>query len=328
MNRAMIDSSQRTIDYLRISITDRCNERCLYCLPEGFTDWKERAEILTFEEILHVARLAVRLGFRNFRVTGGEPLVRRDVDKFLAELIALPGVEHVGLSTNATRISGMAGTLAKAGLRSMNVSLDAIDPEIYGRVTGGRLADVLGGIESALRAGIDQIKLNAVLMRGVNEKQIWPLIEYAAEHGLLIRFIELMPVTFTDVLTEENFFPIAEAKRLIAERTTMVVETKRLGFGPAAYYRLPAFGVSVGFIGAMTNLHFCESCSKMRLTADGKIRPCLGNHEEVDLKPALRPSIDDAALEELFREAVRRKPLEHSFRDQYQPGRVMTAIGG
>ena len=324
----MIDSSLRTIDYLRISVTDRCNERCLYCLPEGFTEWKERAEILTFEEILRVVRLSVRLGFRNFRVTGGEPLVRREVDKFIAELIAIPGVEHVGLSTNATRMSAMASTLANAGLRSMNVSLDAIDPEIYGRVTGGRLADVLGGIESALRAGIDKIKLNAVLMRGVNEHQIWPLIEYAAEHSLPIRFIELMPVTFTEVLSEENFFPIAEAKRVIADHTAMVPETTRFGFGPATYYKLPDLGVSVGFIGAMTNLHFCETCSKMRLTADGKIRPCLGNHEEVDLKPALRPVTHEGALEELFLEALRRKPLEHSFRDQYQPGRVMTAIGG
>ena len=324
----MIDRSLRTIDYLRISVTDRCNERCLYCLPEGFTEWKERAEILTFEEILDVARLAVRLGFRNFRVTGGEPLVRRDVDHFLAELIALPGVEHVGLSTNATRMTTLAETLGKAGLRSMNVSLDAVDADLYRRITGGRLADVLGGIQSALSAGINRIKLNTVLMRGVNEEQIWPLLEYAGTLGLPIRFIELMPVTFTEVLTEENFLPIAEAKRRIAERTKMVPDSTPLGFGPAAYYKLPELGISVGFIGAMTNLHFCESCSKMRLTADGKIRPCLGNHEEVDLKPALRPMLDLNALETLFLEALRRKPLEHSFRDQYQPGRVMTAIGG
>ncbi len=324
----MIDSSQRTIDYLRISITDRCNERCLYCLPEGFTDWKERDEILTYEEILNVVRLSVRLGFRNFRVTGGEPLVRRDVDKFLAELIATPGVEHVGLSTNATRVAPLVSSLAQAGLRSMNVSLDAIDPQIYQRVTGGRLTDVITGIESALAAGITKIKLNAVLMRGVNEHQIWPLLHFASEHELPIRFIELMPVTFTEVLNESNFFPIAEAKRLIAARTPMTPETSKLGFGPATYYRLPEFGISVGFIGAMTNLHFCETCSKMRLTADGKIRPCLGNHEEVDLKPALRPVFDELDLEARFLEALRRKPPEHSFRDAYQPGRVMTAIGG
>jgi len=324
----MIDSSQRTIDYLRISITDRCNERCLYCMPEGFSDWKERSEILTYEEILSVVRVAVQLGFSKFRVTGGEPLVRRDVENFLAQLLALEGVEHVGLSTNATRLTSLAPALAAAGLRSMNVSLDAVDAEIYQRVTGGRLAEVIRGIDAALAAGITKIKLNAVLMRGVNEEQIWPLIEFAAARNLPIRFIELMPVTFTEVLNEQNFFPIVEAKRKIAERALMIAEDARLGFGPATYYSLPEFGISVGFIGAMTNLHFCETCSKMRLTADGKIRPCLGNHEEVDLKAALRPFVREEELRELFYEALRRKPVEHSFRDQYQPQRVMTAIGG
>jgi cyclic pyranopterin phosphate synthase len=324
----MIDSSQRKIDYLRISITDRCNERCLYCMPDGFHDWKEREEILTYEEILSVVRVATRLGFRKFRVTGGEPLVRRDVVEFLARLIAMPGVEHVGLSTNATRLSVVATDLAGAGLRSANISLDAIDPEIYRRVTGGRVHEVIDGIDAGLGAGISRIKLNAVLMRGVNEHQLWPLIEFAAARKLPIRFIELMPVTLTEVLDDSNFFPVAEAKRLIAERTALIPETAQLGFGPATYYRAPELGISIGFIGAMTNLHFCETCTKMRLTADGKIRPCLGNHEEVDLQPALRPIASDAAIEELFLEALRRKPAEHSFRDQYQPGRIMTAIGG
>ncbi len=324
----MIDNSQRNIDYLRISITDRCNERCLYCMPDGFHAWKEREEILSYEEIIEVVRVAVRLGFRKFRVTGGEPLVRRDVVEFIARLIGTPGVEHVGLSTNATRLRGLATDLARAGLRHANVSLDAIDPEIYRRVTGGRVQEVIDGIDAALRAGISRIKLNAVLMRGVNEEQLWPLIDFAAERQLPIRFIELMPVTFTEVLNDTNFFPIAEAKRLIAERTLLIPETAQLGFGPATYYRAPELGISVGFIGAMTNLHFCDTCTKMRLTADGKIRPCLGNHEEVDLQPALRPHLNVRFIEELFVEALRRKPAEHSFRDQYQPGRVMTAIGG
>jgi cyclic pyranopterin phosphate synthase len=324
----MIDSSQRKIDYLRISITDRCNERCLYCMPDGFHDWKEREQILSYEEILRVVHVATRLGFRKFRVTGGEPLVRRDVVEFIARLIATPGVEHVGLSTNATRLSAIATDLARAGLRSANISLDAIDPEIYRRVTGGRVQEVIDGIDAGLGAGISRIKLNAVLMRGVNEHQLWPLIEFATARKLPIRFIELMPVSLTEVLDDSNFFPVAEAKRLIAQRTALIAETAQLGFGPATYYRAPELGISIGFIGAMTNLHFCETCTKMRLTADGKIRPCLGNHEEVDLQPALRPVASDAAIEELFLEALRRKPAEHSFRDQYQPGRIMTAIGG
>ena len=324
----MIDPSERKIDYLRISITDRCNERCLYCMPEGFHEWKEREEILSYEEILGVARVAVRLGFRKFRVTGGEPLVRRDVVHFLRELIAMPEVEHVGLSTNATRLPALAKDLADAGLRSANVSLDAVDAAIYRQITGGRVQDVIDGIDAARAAGIARIKLNAVLIRGVNEQQIWPLLEFAAARELPIRFIELMPVSLTDVLDESNFFPIAEAKRQIGQHTELVPETAQLGFGPATYFRAPKLNISIGFIGAITNLHFCETCTKMRLTADGKIRPCLGNHEEVDLISALRPFVSENAIESAFLEALHRKPAEHSFRDQYQPRRIMTAIGG
>ena len=324
----MLDPSRRQIDYLRISITDRCNERCLYCMPAGFHEWKEREQILSYEEILAAVRVAVRLGFRKFRVTGGEPLVRRDVENFIAELVATPGVEHVGLSTNATRLAHLADELARGGLRSANVSLDAIDPAIYRRVTGGRVHEVIDGIDAARAAGISRIKLNTVLMRGVNEDEIWPLLEFAATRRLPIRFIELMPVSLTEVLDESNFLPSAEAKRQISARTTLLPETTQLGFGPATYYRAPQLDISIGFIGAMTNLHFCETCTKMRLTADGKIRPCLGNHEEIDLTTALRPFIEEAEIEARFLEALRRKPAEHSFRDSYRPRRVMTAIGG
>ncbi len=272
--------------------------------------------------------MAVELGMRNFRVTGGEPLVRRDAEKFICELLAIRGVENVGLSTNATRLAAVAEPLARAGLGSVNISLDALEPAIYRRITGGNIADVLAGIEAARAAGIPKIKLNAVLMRGVNEEQIWPLIEFAAARGLILRFIELMPVSLTEMLSEENFFPIAEAKRVIASQTSMVPATTKLGHGPAHYFELPELSATIGFIGAMSDFHFCDTCNKMRLTADGKIRPCLGNHGEVDLKPALRPAIDPAFLRQLFLHALREKPLEHLFREQYQPGRIMTAIGG
>lgn len=318
----------RTVDYLRISITDRCNERCLYCLPEGFKDWKPRSEILSFEEVLDAVRTAVEIGFRKFRVTGGEPLVRQDAEQFIAQLIALPGVEQVSLSTNGTRLAAVANSLATAGLRSVNISLDAVDPVIYQKITGGKFADVLAGIDAAQSAGIAKIKLNAVLMRGVNEAQIWPLVEFAAARKLILRFIELMPVSLTEMLSEENFFPIAEAKKIIAARTQMIADARRHGNGPAHYFQLPELDVTVGFIGALSDLHFCEACNKMRLTAEGKIRPCLGNHGEIDLKPALRPATDALFLRELFLTALREKPPEHSFRNQYQPGRIMTAIGG
>ncbi len=324
----MVENTIRRINYLRISVTDRCNERCLYCLPEGFKDWKPRAEILRFEEILAVVRAAIRLGFQRFRVTGGEPLVRQDVELFIRDLIAEPGVEHVGLSTNGTRLEALAAPLAAAGLRHANISLDTVDAEAYRRITGGRLVDVLAGIHAAQRAGIQHLKLNAVLMRGVNESQIWPLIEFAAANRLVLRFIELMPVSKSEVLDETNFFPVSQAQAVIRERTRLEADPAHYGHGPAVYFRLPEYGVSVGFIGAITNLHFCDACNKMRLTADGKIRPCLGHHLEIDLKPGLRPVVCAERLQAGFVEALRIKPPEHGFRDQYQPQRIMTAIGG
>ena len=324
----MVENTIRRINYLRISVTDRCNERCLYCLPEGFKDWKPQEEILRFEEILAVVRAAIRLGFQRFRVTGGEPLVRQDVELFIRDLIAEPGVEHVGLSTNGTRLEALAAPLAAAGLRHANISLDTVDAEAYRRITGGRLVDVLAGIHAAQRAGIQHLKLNAVLMRGVNESQIWPLIEFAAANRLVLRFIELMPVSKSEVLDETNFFPVSQAQAVIRERTRLEADPAHYGHGPAVYFRLPEYGVSVGFIGAITNLHFCDACNKMRLTADGKIRPCLGHHLEIDLKPGLRPVVCAERLQAGFAEALRIKPPEHGFRDQYQPQRIMAAIGG
>jgi cyclic pyranopterin phosphate synthase len=324
-----MDPFGRKIDYLRISVTDRCNERCLYCMPEGYKGWENKPDHLTAEEIVRIVRVAAGLGFRKFRLTGGEPLVRRDVPEIVRAMTAIPGVESVGLSTNGMKLSGLANNLREAGLRTVNVSLDALDPAIYHRITGGDVARVVSGIRAAMAAGFERVKLNCVLMRGVNEAEIWPLVLFAAEHRLPLRLIELMPLTTTDVLTEKNFLPCGEAMRLLSQKDELVPQPDRkLGHGPAQYYLLKQTGALVGFIGALTNEHFCDSCNKMRLTADGKVRPCLGNHIEVDLRAALRHGVDDIALKELLETALRLKPLEHQFRNQYQPCRPMTAIGG
>jgi cyclic pyranopterin phosphate synthase len=324
-----MDSFGRKIDYLRISVTDRCNERCLYCMPEGYKGWERKTDHLTAEEIVRVVKVAAGLGFRKFRLTGGEPLVRSDVPEIIRSITSIPGVESIGLSTNGTKLAALARIMHDSGLRTANVSLDALSPEIYQRITGGNLAAVLAGIRAALAAGFERVKLNCVLMRGVNEQELWPLALFAAEHGLPLRFIELMPLTRTDVLTEKNFLPIGEAMRLLSQHDELVHQPDcRLGHGPARYYLLKNIGALVGFIGAMTNLHFCEMCNKMRLTADGKIRPCLGDHGEIDLRTTLRHNGDDESLREIFLEALRLKPLDHHFRGQYQPLRPMTAIGG
>ena len=298
-------------------------------MPEGYKGWESKPDHLTADEIVRVVRVAAGLGFRKFRLTGGEPLVRGDVPEIVRAMTAIPGVECVGLSTNGTRLAALAQPLRDAGLRTVNVSLDALDPEIYHRITGGDVTRVLAGIRAAVAAGFECVKLNCVLMRGVNEQEIWPLVLFAAEHSLPLRLIELMPLTTTEVLTEKNFLPCGEAMQMLAQKDELVPQPDRkLGHGPAKYYLLKQTGAMVGFIGALTNEHFCENCNKMRLTADGKVRPCLGNHIEVDLRAALRHDADDAVLKELLKSALRLKPLEHQFRNNYQPCRPMTAIGG
>lgn len=324
-----MDTFGRTIDYLRISVTDRCNERCLYCMPEGYKGWERKPDHLTAEEIIRVVRVAAGMGFRKFRLTGGEPLVRTDLPEIVRTMAVIPGVEHIGISTNGTKLATLAQPLRAAGVGTVNVSLDALDAAVYRRITGGDVTRVLAGIRAAVAAGFERVKLNTVLMRGVNEAELWPLVLFAAEHGLPLRLIELMPITSTDVLTEKNFLPIGEAMELLRQKDELIPQPDwRLGFGPAKYYQLKHTGARVGFIGAMTNLHFCETCNKLRLTADGKVRPCLGDHGEIDLRDALRHASDDATVRQLLQAALQRKPLEHSFRGSYQPCRPMTAIGG
>ena len=324
-----MDPFGRKIDYLRISVTDRCNERCLYCMPEGYKGWESKPDYLTTDEIIRVVRVAAHLGFRKFRLTGGEPLVRPDVPEIVRVMARIPGVESVNLSTNGMKLAALAQPLRDAGLRSVNVSLDALDPVIYHRITGGNVEKVLAGIRVAVAAGFERVKLNCVLMRGVNEQELWPLVLFAAEHGLPLRLIELMPITTTEVLTEKNFLPCGEAMHMLAQKDELTPQPDcKLGHGPARYYLLKQTGALIGFIGALTNEHFCEQCNKMRLTADGKVRPCLGNHIEVDLRAALRQGADDVELRKLVETALQLKPLEHQFRNQYQPCRPMTAIGG
>jgi GTP 3',8-cyclase len=325
----MNDPFQRNVDYLRISVTDRCNERCLYCMPEGYHGWERQADHLTAAELIRVVRVAAGLGFRKFRLTGGEPLLRHDLVEIVQGMHAIPGVEVIGLSTNGTRLAAHAAALHAAGLRTVNISLDALNPELYRQLTGGQVADVLAGIKAAVTAGFERIKLNCVLMRGKTESELWPLVLFAAEHDLPLRFIELMPLSRSEVLTEKHFLPVGEVMQHLREKDHLIPRPdRRIGHGPAKYYQLERTGALVGFIGALTNLDFCEQCNKVRLTADGKIRPCLGDHGEVDLRQALRNGADDTELQAIFTAALRSKPKEHQFRLAYQPLRPMTAIGG
>jgi GTP 3',8-cyclase len=333
----MQDRYGHRISYLRVSITDRCNERCNYCMPQELQEWLPREEILTFEETLRLMRIAADLGVSKVRVTGGEPLTRRDVVDFITRIPEIPGITSIGLSTNGTLLAReiapgklMAGALRAAGVGSVNISLDTLDRAIYSQITGRDFHEqVLRGIDAAMAAGFEQIKLNTVLMRDRNEDQLIPLIEFAASRGLILRFIEMMPVSTTDVLDDNNFMPVGEAKRVIESRYgALIPEAEFRTNGPATYYQVPGRQQRVGFIGAMTNLHFCESCNKLRLTCDGKLRPCLGSYLEFDILTPLRAGASDAELKQLFLDVVDRKPEQHDFRENYQPNRKMIAIGG
>jgi cyclic pyranopterin phosphate synthase len=224
----------------------------------------------------------------------------------------------------------MATALHEAGVQSVNISLDTLDGSVYSRITGRDFhAQVLEGIDAAITARFDQIKLNTVLMRGRNEDQLIPLIEFAAARKLILRFIEMMPVSTTDVLSDDNFMSILEAKRLIESvYGGLIPEAEFRTNGPATYYQVPGRKQRIGFIGAMTNLHFCENCNKLRLTCDGKLRPCLGSYLEFDIMRPLRAGASDEELKQFFLDVVDRKPEQHDFRKNYQPNRKMIAIGG
>lgn len=321
------DPFGRVVDYLRISVTDRCDERCLYCMPEGYRGWARSSDHMTADEIVRVADVATRMGFRKFRLTGGEPLVREDIVEIARRIWDLPGAQTLGISTNGTRLAPLAQDLKRAGVRSVNVSLDAVDGALYRRITGGRLDRVLAGIDAALTAGFEVVKLNCVLMRGINEGEYLPLIEFAAARGMPIRFIELMPVSRADALGPSRFLSVQELMRRLDDEGRLVpLPDFRPGHGPARYYGFEPLGARVGFIGALTTPHFCQTCNKLRLTADGKLRPCLGRHGEVDLLRQLRGAAADP--EDILREAIANKPEDHEFARSYEPGRPMTAIGG
>jgi cyclic pyranopterin phosphate synthase len=356
----MEDRFGHRISYLRVSITDRCNERCTYCMPHELQEWLPREGVLSYEETLRLIRIAADLGVTKLRITGGEPLTRRDVLGFMQQLPMIPRLDDIGISTNGTLLAKpcsrrpvgdvrstsesatgashseaatedtMAQALRAAGVNSVNISLDTLDREAYAQTTGRDfLPQVLDGIDAAIAAGFPLIKLNCVLMRGRNEDQLVPLVEFAAARNLILRFIELMPVSHSNVLDESNFLPIAETRRnLEARYGPLLPEPGFRTNGPSIYYRIAGRDQRIGFIGAMTNLHFCESCNKLRLTCDGKLRPCLGSYLEFDIMKVMRAGAGDAELRQFFLDVVDRKPEQHDFRTNYQPGRMMVAIGG
>ena len=320
----MRDDFGREINYLRISVTDRCNLRCRYCMPEaGYADIIPREEILSFEEIVRVAEAAAKLGIRKIRLTGGEPLVRHNVVDLISKIHEIEGIEEIGITTNGILLPEMAEDLKKAGVTRVNISIDTMDPEKYKRITrGGDLDRVLAGIEAAKKAGLTPVKLNIVALGGFNEDEFGDFIELTRRENYIIRFIELMPIGHADVGDSYGFISNQE----ILSRFPELVPVENEKFSVSDDYRLPDGKGKVGFISALSH-HFCASCNKIRLTSDGKIKPCLHSNEEIDMKGPLAVS-DEAVLEALDR-SIHHKVEHHLLNEGAAPiERDMNKIGG
>lgn len=325
----LVDKYRRLIDYLRISITDRCNLRCVYCMPKGGVSLVEHKEILTYEEIVRVVRIAASLGVRKIRITGGEPLARKNVTYLFSALKGIEGIEDISLTTNGVLLEQYAADLANAGLNRVNVSLDSLRPERYEEITrGGDISRATRGIEAAAKAGLMPLKINMVPIRGFNNDEIEEFARLTLTTPYHVRFIEFMPIGARDFWTKENHVSADEVKAIVGKIGPLLPVRLRRN-GPARYFRFENAPGVIGFISALTH-HFCDECNRLRITADGKLRPCLFSETEIDLKPALRTLQSDLEIERLLRLSIEVKPEGHDIPRRSDLGslRAMSKIGG
>jgi cyclic pyranopterin phosphate synthase len=327
----LVDSFGRAHDNLRISVTDRCNIRCFYCMPESGVQFMERNEILSFEEIERFVRVAVRLGITKLRVTGGEPLVRRDLPVLIRKLAAIPGIQDLALTTNAVLLAEMAEPLYEAGLRRINVHLDTLDRERFLQITRRDDLDrVLAGIEACLRLGYGPVKLNAVAVKGLTEPDIVPLARFSRDRGIEPRFIEFMPLDAQQLWDRNRVLSADEIIQVLSREISPLVDIPdRDPRAPATEYRYADGGGRVGFIASVTR-PFCLNCNRIRLTSDGKLRYCLFAMEETDVKSLLRSDASDDEIARLIRANVQAKWIGHEINSTrfVPPPRPMYAIGG
>ena len=338
MNK-LIDNFGREISYLRVSITDRCNYRCIYCQSEKEFEFIPHQEILRFEEIVEIVQEAVNLGITKVRITGGEPLVRKGIVDFIKKLREIKKLEDISLTTNGFFLPEYAEKLKDAGLNRVNISLDSLQEEKYKKITrGGSLEKALKGIDSALRAGLLPIKINTVLIRGINDDEVEDFVRLALERPLNIRFIEFMPSG--EELKDnykDKFISVQEIKENLAEKYSFRPIDINSGNGPAKYYQIKGGQGTIGFISALSQ-HFCKTCNRIRLTSEGKLRPCLFSNKEIDIKKAIRQLARDKnerflrkkIIRDKLKEAVKLKPEGHklNIKNQENLSFHMSRIGG
>jgi cyclic pyranopterin phosphate synthase len=328
MSATLIDSFGRRIEYVRLSVTDKCNLRCFYCLPRRFRDFAEPAHWMSFDEIERVMRAFGELGVRRVRLTGGEPLLRKRLPELARRIEALPGIEDLSLSTNATLLSQQAQALRDAGVARLNVSLDTLKPERFASITGGTsLEQVLAGLQAATAAGFHPIKINMLALKGINDDEFEDMVEFCLAHGFTLRFIEAMPMGKAGREASRHYLDLQEVQKRLAEKYDLI-PTLVPGGGPARYFRVNGSQLRIGFITPISR-HFCASCNRVRLAVDGTLYLCLGQEHKFELRPLLRAGIGNAELKAALVTAIRCKPERHEFREKpQQVVRFMSVTGG
>jgi cyclic pyranopterin phosphate synthase len=328
MEPSLIDPFRRQIQYVRLSVTDRCDLRCSYCLPQGFRDFEDPEHWLTFDEIERVMQAFTELGVQRVRITGGEPLSRGRLPELVSRLARLPGLHDLSLSTNATRLRRQATALKAAGITRLNVSLDSLNPERFAKITGGgSLDDVLDGLAAAREAGFTPIKINMVVMKGSNDDEIGAMVRFCIEHDFTLRFIETMPMGDTGRTASGQYLDLKEVRHQLEREFTLLPATMQ-GGGPARYVQVDGTALRIGFITPISQ-HFCDTCNRVRVAVDGTLFTCLGQNDQTALRPLLRSGVSLETLKDTIRAAIARKPERHNF--VTEPGKVirfMSYTGG
>jgi len=323
----LTDKFGRTIEYLRLSVTDRCDLRCQYCMPKGHQDFQEPEDWLTIDEVEQVIRVFGQLGTRRIRITGGEPLVRHNIAELATRLATLPGIEDLSLSTNATRLAKHADTLKQAGISRINVSLDTLRPERFKSMTGGKLDKVMDGLMAAKSAGFHPVKINMVVLKDINDDEVEDMVDFCIQHDFTLRFIETMPMGDTGRDATQHYLDLNIIRQRLEQKFDLVPGTMP-GGGPARYMQVAGSDLRIGFITPISQ-HFCETCNRVRLSVDGTLYMCLGQEHNYPLRDLLRQGISDADLQQHIIQAIDLKPEKHEFREQPDKiVRFMSFTGG
>jgi len=324
----LIDPFGRRIEYIRLSVTDRCDLRCVYCMPKSFKGFEVPQDWLSFDEVERVIAAFGNLGVSRVRITGGEPLIRKDLPELALRLSKLQGINDLSLSTNAVQLARHAAALKAAKVTRLNVSLDSLDPTNFSKITnGGKLEKVLAGLQAAKQEGFSPIKINMVVMKGVNDHEVQDMVEFCIEHDFTLRFIETMPVGESGLAASNQYVDLQEVKKQLAQKYELVPGVMP-GGGPARYVRVAGTELRIGFITPISQ-HFCETCNRVRLSVDGTLYLCLGQSDKVELRPLLRAGISDGDLRDTIINAISLKPERHEFKEKPQQiVRFMSMTGG